>query len=295
MHAVVTSPEKPGRLVVADLPAPEPGPGIAIVRVRASSINRGETRLIPSRPNGWAPGQDLAGIVEYPALDGGPARGTRVVGLADGGSWSELVAVPLERLAPLPDTVSDEVAATLPVAGLTALRALRALGDVIGRAVLVTGVRGAAGNVAAQLARAAGADVTGLARNAYAFDGVRIVTSLGDGDRFDGVIDTVGGEVLAGALGHLTPHAKAVTFAGAAPAPIGLGTFAGVPATLEALYVYRAPGRFDDDLATLVRFVAAGRLAPHIDRKIPIADVNAGLAALEAGGIDGKVVLLRSR
>jgi NADPH:quinone reductase-like Zn-dependent oxidoreductase len=295
MHAIITSPEKPGRLIVTDLPAPQPAPGVAIVRVHASSINRGETRLIPSRPNGWAPGQDLAGVVEFPALDGGPARGTRVVGLADGGSWSELVAVPVERLAPLPDSVSDEVAATLPAAGLTALRALRALGDVIGRAVLVTGVRGAAGNVAAQLARAAGADVTGLARTVYAFDGVRIVTALADGDRFDGVIDTVGGEVLAAALGHLTPHAKAVTFAGSTPAPIGLGTFAGVPASLEALYVYRAPGRFDDDLATLVRFVADGRLAPHIDRKVPIADVNAGLAALGAGGIDGKVVLVRSR
>jgi NADPH:quinone reductase-like Zn-dependent oxidoreductase len=98
---------------------------------------------------------------------------------------------------------------------------------------------------------------------------------------------------LAGALGHLTPHAKAVTFAGGTPFPIGLATFAGVPATLEALFVYGAPGRFDDDLATLVRFVADGQLAPHIDRAVPIADVNAGLGALEAGGIDGKIVLLR--
>ena len=294
MHAVVTSPQAPGRLIVVDLPPPEPAPGVAIVRVHASSINRGETRLIPARPNGWAPGQDLAGIVESPALDGGLARGTRVVGLADGGSWSELVAVPVERLAALPDAVSYEVAATLPVAGLTALRAVRALGDIVGRRVLITGVRGATGNIAAQLAIAAGAEVSGLARSAFAFDRVRIVTSLGDADRFDGLIDAVGGEVLATALGHLTPHAKAVTFAGGAPAPIGLGTFAGVPATLEALFVYRSPGRFDDDLAALVRFVADGRLAPHVDRVVPIADANDGLAALEAGGIDGKIVLVRT-
>jgi NADPH2:quinone reductase len=293
MLAVITSPETPGRLIVVDRPAPRSAPGIAIVRVRASSINRGETRLIPARPNAWAPGQDVAGVVEGAAPDGGPEPGTRVVGLAEGGSWSQFVAVPVDRLAVLPDAVSDEVAATLPVAGLTALRALRALGDVIGRSVLVTGVRGASGNMAAQLARAAGADVTGLARSLVAFTGIRIVTSLGEADRFDGIIDTAGGEVLAGALGHLTPHAKAVTFAGSAPAPIGLGTFAGVPGTLEALYVYRAPGRFDDDLATLVRFVADGRLAPHIDRIVPVADVNDGLAALEAGGINGKIVLIR--
>jgi NADPH:quinone reductase len=294
MHALVTSPQAPGRLVVADLPAPRSSAGIAVVRVRASSINRGETRLIPARPNGWAPGQDLAGIVESSALDGGPTEGTRVVGLADGGSWSELVPVPVERLAVLPDTVSDEVAATLGVAGLTALRAVRALGSVIGRQVLITGVRGATGNVAAQLARIAGANVTGLARNTFAFEGVRVVTALTDADRFDAVVDAAGGEVLAGALGHLTPHAKVVTFAGGTPAPIGLGTFAGVPATLEALYVYGSPGRFDVDLATLVRFVADGRLAPHIDRALPIADVNAGLAALEAGGIDGKIVLVQA-
>jgi NADPH2:quinone reductase len=293
MLAIVTSPETPGRLIVIDRPAPRSAPGIAVVRVRASSINRGETRLIPSRPNAWAPGQDVAGIVEHAAPDGGPEVGTRVVGLADGGSWSELVGVPVERLAVLPDAVTDEVAASLPVAGLTALRALRALGDVIGRNVLITGVRGASGNVAAQLARAAGANVTGLARGLVAFAGIRIATSLGDADRFDGIIDTVGGEVLARALGHLTPHAKAVTFAGGAPAPIGLGTFAGVPGSLEALFVYGAPGRFDDDLATLVRFVADGRLAPHIDRTVAMADVNEGLAALEAGGINGKIVLIR--
>jgi len=294
MRAMVTSPEAPGRLVVADLPPPRPSAGIAVVRVRASSINRGETRLIPARPNGWAPGQDLAGIVEHSAIDGGPAEGTRVVGLADGGSWSELVPVPVERLAVLPDGVSDEVAATLGVAGLTALRAVRAVGTIIGRQVLITGVRGATGNVAAQLARIGGARVTGLARNTFVFEGVRIITALTDADRFDGVVDAAGGEVLVGALGHLTPHAKVVTFAGGTPAPIGLGTFAGVPATLEALYVYGSPGRFDEDLATLVRFVADGRLAPHIDRALPIANVNEGLAALEAGGIDGKIVLVQA-
>ena len=294
MHAIVTTPDAPGRLVVVDLPAPEPGPGIAIVRVRASSINRGETRLIPARPNGWAPGQDIAGIIEQPATDGSPPRGTRVVGLADGGSWSELVAVPVERLAPLPDAVRDEVAATLPVAGLTALRAVRALGDIIGRSILVTGVRGATGNVAAQLALAAGATVTGLARTAFDFDRVRIVTALSAGEYFDGVIDAVGGEVLAGVMSHLKPHAKAVTFAGSPPAPIGLSTFAGTPGSLEALFVYRAPGRFDDDLTTLAQFVADGRLKPHIDRTVPIADVNDALAALVAGGIDGKIVLVRS-
>jgi NADPH2:quinone reductase len=294
MRAVVTAPDSPGRLVTIERPAPTPTPGFAIVRVYASSINRGETRLVPARPDGWAPGQDVAGVIEAPAPDGGPPAGTRIVALADGGTWSELAAVPIERIAQLPDAVSFEVAAALPVAGLTALRAVRALGAVVGRKVLVTGARGGSGNIAAQLLRAAGATVTGLARGSFALDGVRVVNALGDADAFDGVIDTVGGDVLADALGHLTPHAKAVTFAGGAPAPISLATFKGVPATLEALFVYGAPGRFDEDLATLAQFVADGRLKPHIGRTFLFDDVNAGLEALNAGGIDGKVVLVRS-
>ena len=291
MRAIITTPDNPGRLVAIDAPAPNAGAGIAVIRVTSSSINRGETRLIPARPNGWAPGQDFAGVVEHAALDGGPPQGARVVGLADGGSWSELVAVPVDRLALLPDAVGDDIAATLPVAGLTALRAVRALGDIIGRRVLVLGARGGTGNVAAQLAFAAGADVTGLARTPFTVRGVRAITALGSDERFDRVIDAVGGDVLAQALGHLTPHAKAVTFAGGPVAPIGLSTFAGAIATLESLFVYASPGRFDDDLATLVRFVADGRLAPRIDRVVSIESVNDAVAALNGGGIDGKIVL----
>ncbi len=293
MRAIVTSPDVPGRLVSSEAQMPVAGPGQALVRVRASSINRGETRLIPARPNGWAPGQDVAGIIETPAPEGGPPAGTRVVGLADGGTWSEFVAVPIERLAALPDDVDFMQAACLPVAGLTALRAVRSLGDLIGRDVLVTGAAGGVGNFAVQLARNAGAVVTGLAWRAVPTADVRSVTALDDTMRFDRVIDGVGGEVLTAALGHLRPHAKVVFYGGGDPAAIGLGTMRGSPATIEALFVYQAPGRFDEDLATLVRFISNGRLAPLVDRVVPIDQINDALAALVAGGIAGKIVLTR--
>ncbi|MGA2394355.1 MAG: zinc-binding dehydrogenase [Candidatus Lustribacter sp.] len=288
MRAVVTTPDAPGRLIVVDAPAPAASPGMAVVRVRASSINRGETRLVPARPNGWAPGQDLAGVVEIPAPDGGPARGSRVVGLADGGAWSELVAVPVERLALLPENVTFEQAACLGVAGLTPLRALRALGDVVGRELLVTGVSGGTGNIAAQLALAGGATVTGLARGTFALEGVRVVTALDD-RLYDRVIDTVGGDALNAAMAHVRPHAKVTFFSG--PAPV---TFARGPVTVEAIYVYQSPGRFDEDLRDLAGLVARGRLTPLIDRVVPIDAVNDGLAALNAGGIRGKIVLVRN-
>ncbi|WP_317996803.1 zinc-binding dehydrogenase [Vulcanimicrobium alpinum] len=263
------------------------------MRVRASSINRGETRLIPARPDGWAPGQDVAGVVETAAPDGGPGAGTRVVGLADEGAWSELVAVPLERLAVLPDGVDFVQAACLPVAGLTALRALRALGDVVGRELLVTGAAGGVGNLAVQLARDSGASVTALARRPLPFDGVRVRSALDESMRFERVLDAVGGAVLGDVFGRLRPHAKVVFFGGGDPVPLSLGTLQGSPATIEALFVYQAPGRFDEDLAALVQFVAAGRLVPRVDRTVPVGDVNDALAALERGGIDGKIVLTR--
>lgn len=287
MRAVVTTPDSPGRLIVVEAPAPAPTADMAVVSVRASSINRGETRLVPIRPNRWAPGQDVAGIVEAPATGGGPAKGARVLGLADGGAWSELVAVPVERLALLPESVSFAQGACLGVAGITPLRALRALGDVVGRELLVTGVSGGTGNVAAQLGLAAGATVTGLARGTFALAGVRVVNAL-DERLYDRVIDTVGGEALNVAMAHLRPHAKVTFFSGPAPVAFGRG-----PVTVEAIYVYMSPGRFDEDLATLAALVANGNLTPLIDRTLPADDADAALAALNAGGIRGKIVLVR--
>jgi NADPH2:quinone reductase len=287
MRAVVTTPDSPGRLIVVDAPAPEASADAAVVRVRASTINRGETRLVPMRPNGWAPGQDVAGLVEVPATSGGPAKGARVLGIADGGAWSELVAVPIESLAPLPDDVTFAQAACLGIAGVTPLRALRALGDVAGCELLVTGVSGGTGNIAAQLALAAGAVVTGLARGSFALDGVRVITTL-DERLYDRVIDTVGGAALDAAMAHLQPHAKVAFFSG--PASV---TFARGPVTVEAVYVYMSPGRFDEDLATLADLVRRGRLAPLIDRTVPADQANDALDALNAGGIRGKIVLVR--
>ncbi len=293
MNAIVTTPDRPGGLIRTETPVPAANPGHALIRVRATSINRGETRLIGARPNSWAPGQDVAGTVETAAPDGGPPAGTRVVGLADGGAWSELVLVCVDRVAVLPENVDFERAACLPVAGLTALRALRALGDVVGRELLVTGASGGVGNLAVQLARDAGALVTALARRPLKIEGIRVATSLDDVMRFDRVIDGVGGDVLRDALGHLRPHAKVVFYGGGERAPLGLDVLRGSPATIEALFVYQAPGRFDEDLATLVRFVSSGRLQPLVDRTVSIDRVDDALAALQAGGIAGKIVLTR--
>src|SRR6266852_2686600 len=134
MRALVATgtPAAPLEMRSVDEPALEPNQ--ALVDVRAISINRGELRLLAARPSGWRPGQDVAGIVTRRAADGsGPPEGSRVVAMVDQAGWSERVVAATSRIGLLPDSVSFAQAATLPVAGLTALRTLRLGGMLLGK------------------------------------------------------------------------------------------------------------------------------------------------------------------
>ena len=103
MRALVMSPDSPSGLRLAEVDQPRPLANEALVSVHATSLNRGELRLLAIRPDGWIPGQDVVGVVERAAADGsGPAVGTRVVALVDEAGWAERVAVPTDRLAVIP-------------------------------------------------------------------------------------------------------------------------------------------------------------------------------------------------
>src|SRR3989442_638617 len=133
-EAVVVDPEAPGRLVIRPVADPVPDRGEAVVRVRAVSLNRGEVRRSAMAAAGWRPGWDLAGEVERAAADGsGPRVGARVVGLLPEGAWAERVAVPAHAPPELPGKGMLSEAATLPVAGLTALHALAKGGSPLAR------------------------------------------------------------------------------------------------------------------------------------------------------------------
>jgi len=307
MLGYITDPTAPGGLARRELPEPRPGQHEAVVEVAAFAVNRGELMLLSRRTKDWTPGQDLAGTVVAAAADGtGPGVGTRVVGLADQGSWSERVAVPTHRMAALPASVSFEHAAALPVAGLTALRALRRNGPLLGHRVLVTGASGGVGSFAVQLARIAGAEVTGHVSGPSRVERVRalgadaVVTEIGeDTGPFDLVVEGVGGQVLSQVVRRLAVGGKVTAYGTASGDRSDLAFYdfaAAAPGgTLEGFLIYSTGEEtFGEDLATLVAMVADGRLVPQVHGARHWSETLEAVDALRSRGATGKVVLTRS-
>ncbi|MGH7046797.1 MAG: zinc-binding dehydrogenase [Stellaceae bacterium] len=310
IRAVVVDPSVSGRLAIREVSLRDPDRDEVGVRVTAISLNRGETRraLQVAEP-GWRPGWDFAGIVETEAADGsGPAPGTRVVGLLPSGAWAERVNCRSHAVAALPQTVGDAAAATLPVAGLTALHALRQGGLLLGRKVLIDGASGGVGHLACQLAVAAGAFVWGHVRR----DEHRTAVAEWCGERvavgrelaaakphgpFWLILDSVGGNALAAALCMLQPSGTCVTFgvSGANSATIESREFFATGGTrlygLTLFHELMSVERAGIGLALLAELIAAQKLRPRIAVEAPWGEIGGIAQRLIDRDFIGKAVL----
>src|SRR5580765_7183072 len=240
---------------IDEAPDPSPAPDEVVIAVEAFSINRGETFLLERHAPGWRPGKDVAGRVVAAAADGrGPALGTRVVGHPPSAGWAQLAAVPVNALA------------ALPLAGLTALRLLRAAPPLAGRRVLLTGASGGVGHYVTELASAVGADVTVVtasperARRLLDLGATHAVQDVAEAEGpFDVVLESVGGDSLPRALSKVKRGGSVIWFGQAGRRPVTLDFFeyfAQTGATIRHFHYEDSDVSVSRDLSSLVRLVA---------------------------------------
>jgi NADPH:quinone reductase-like Zn-dependent oxidoreductase len=224
-----------------------------------------------------------------------------VVGLADWEGWAERVAVPLSRVAELPDNVPTTDAAALPLAGVTALRVLRRAGSMVGQRLLITGASGGVGHFATEMAANAGADVTVVTRSEERgarlaeLGAASVVHDVNDAPgRFDVVFETVAGDVFTSALAKTRPDGLLFWFGQASRQPITVSfgiAMASHGVRIEVFSYHYTPAARDDDLVTLVRLVSEGRLHIEVGREASWEQTGQVLKELRDRGIRGKAVL----
>ncbi|MEV1082324.1 zinc-binding dehydrogenase [Streptomyces sp. NPDC050211] len=306
MRALLIDRSTPRGIRLGEAEAPRPAPHQALVRVVATSLNFGEVShgiatAVPGHVLGW----DAAGEVEEAAADGsGPPVGTPVLTVGADGGWAELRAVDTGALAPVPVGSDPGALSTLPVAGLSALRALRRFGPVSGKRVLITGATGGVGRFAVQLAHAQGARVTastgdpdrnGDALRAMGADEVVPGPEHADGD-MDAVVDSVGGQQLVKSFAKLAAHGTLVAVGDVTSRPVTFppGAFLGSEnrhgRAIVTFYSLDGPAP-GQDLEHLAQLMAEKVLTPHIGWRGDWSRADEAVDLLTSRRLHGKAVL----
>jgi NADPH:quinone reductase-like Zn-dependent oxidoreductase len=327
----------PEVLRLESVPDPAPGPGEAVVRVRAAALNRrdvwirmgryagirlpailgsdaaGEIAALGEGVSGWSLG---APVVVDPSLEWGerervPGPRFRILGMPEDGAYAEYVRVPAGNLYPKPPALSWEEAAALPLAGVTAYRAVVTRGEVRPEeTVVVTGIGGGVATFALGIARRLGARVLvtsgseaklARAHELGAFGGaiyrdegwVARLREMAGGDGPDVAIDGSGGETFDRLLDLLAPGGRLVNYGatlGAAPRTEVRRLF------WKQLDLRGTTMGSPRDFAGLVRFFSgdsgAGPPRPVVDALFPLAEAADAHRRMEAGEQFGKIVLV---
>lgn len=318
MRAVqVIQPTGPADVVVRDVPEPEPRPGEVLVEVHSVGISfpdlllsKGEYQLRPEPP--FTLGVDFAGVV----LEGpdGFTPGQRVAGVAGYGNAAERVASPADTTFALPDSLSFDEGAALPMNYLTAQFALaERAGLREGETVLVHGAAGGVGTATIQVAKGYGArtiavvsteEKAAVARAAGADETVLLegfkdaVLGLTEGRGVDVVVDVVGGGVFTDSLRALATHGRLLV--------VGFAAGQGIPEVKVnrlllnnidvrgvgwGAFAMMRPGYMQDQWAALVPMIEAGVVRPPVGTTYPLEEFGQALLDLEARRAVGKSVV----
>ncbi|MGW5862304.1 zinc-binding dehydrogenase [Streptomyces sp. NPDC055239] len=308
MKALTIDHSAPGHLALAAVADPEPAAHQALVQVHSFSLNSGEVHhAVPEGEAGAVPGWDAAGVVVRAAADGsGPAAGTPVVTVGAEGAWAELRAVDTDFIGTVPEGADLGPISTLPVAAGTALRALRRIGPILGRRVLVTGAGGGVGRFALQLAARGGAHVTAVTSDPAKADALRalgaheIVTdleALKELDPVHGVVELVGGAHLVAAHGALAENGVLVA-AGHISGdgerfPYGalFGNDRRHNRQIVTYYLLDDSAGLGADLTWLAALTARGELDPQVALRTDWTQVAQAAAELTGRRVPGKAVI----
>ena len=303
------------RLVVREVEAPRPGPGQVLFRVVAAGVNpidwkirAGRMRLVMRAPLPAVLGFDAAGeVVEIGPEVSRFAPGDEVYGLLDnplGGAYAEYAVARESSLAPKPPSLSFEEAAAVPLAGLTALQALRDRGELApGERLLVNGASGGVGHFAVQIGAAFGARVTGVAsgRNQdleLALGAERAIDYeeidfTGEDETYDVVFDAVGSRTFDDCTAVLAREGGIYV---TTQVGLKLGIWIAITAlgglvgrSRRARFIRTRPS--GQDLDVLGHLAQIGKLRPAVGRVYPLDEIQRALAASEAGHARGKIVV----
>jgi NADPH:quinone reductase-like Zn-dependent oxidoreductase len=318
MKAVVqTGYGAPDVFELRDLPRPKVKENEILVRVRATTINAGDVfgmRGSPwmvrfsvglPKPKDYIPGWDVAGQVE--------AVGSAVTRFQPGdevyasiaGTCAEFACAPEDKFAPKPASLTFEQAAAVPAAATPPLHGLRDHAKVQpGQKVLINGASGGVGTFSVQIAKALGAEVTGVCSTSK----VELVRSIGadhvidytkedfvqGGQRYDVVLDNVASRSFSDLQRVVADEGLILPNSGHA----GIGYVIG--ASLRSIFVRQQGGPFlaqpdHDDLVYLTELIEAGKITPVIDRTYPLSEFHEAMTYMDEGHARGKVVLVVER
>ncbi|MGO4594965.1 NAD(P)-dependent alcohol dehydrogenase [Leifsonia sp. 2TAF2] len=304
-------------LELRTMPRPTPATGEVLVQVRAAGLGRNTWHVMTGKPYAMRPafgmrgpkqpvaGQDVAGTVVE--VGDGTTRfsvGDEVFGVAKG-SFAEYAVASESRLAHKPAGVSFTDAASAPISAITAMQAIRRAGLTAGQTVLVIGASGGVGSFAVQLAKAAGAEVTGTCSTSkvpfvreLGADHVTDYTRTGStesGQRYDVILD-IGGNAPLGRL------RRALTLSGVAVLVGGenAGDWVGMSRQARALalspfirqrLLMLIGTQSTADLDDLGELLAAGTITARVDATFPLESAPDAMRYLEAGKAQGKIVI----